>query len=176
MEAAITAQQAPQTLQQSPLHLLRRALQSYTAKWQATVGDVTPPQYAVLLTIREYPGIDQSALGELTGIDLATLAPLVHRLEQRGLLSRETDPTNRRRKQLTLAEDGIRALERIRPLSDEVDQAVLGRMPLPQRAALLDALRWISASDLQEPELPPAVCTRVDHARPEPTATIGERP
>lgn len=126
------------------MHLLRRALQSYSAKWQEAVGDVTPPQFAVLLTVRDRPGIDQSRLGEATSIDLATLAPLVHRLELRGLLVREVDPANRRRKLLTLTAEGIATLDRLLPLGEAVDEAVLGGLPEAKRAALLEALLWIS--------------------------------
>ncbi|MER5802182.1 MarR family winged helix-turn-helix transcriptional regulator [Streptomyces mirabilis] len=129
------------------MHLLRRALQSYTAKWQEAVGDVTPPQYAVLLTIHEHPGIDQSRLGETTGIDRATLAPLVHRLELRGLIAREVDSANRRRKLLTLTDGGVATLDRIRLLGDAVDASVLGGLPHAQRTALLEALRWIGGTD-----------------------------
>ncbi|WP_244204474.1 MarR family winged helix-turn-helix transcriptional regulator [Streptomyces africanus] len=143
-EASIATPQTPQYLADSPLHLLRRALQSYTARWQEAVGDVTPPQYSVLLTVHAYPGIDQSRLGVTTGIDPATLAPLVQRLELRGLLAREVDPANRRRKLLTLTEDGMTTVDRIRPLADVVDDAVLGDLPDTQRAALVEALRWIS--------------------------------
>ncbi|AIA06625.1 MarR family winged helix-turn-helix transcriptional regulator [Streptomyces noursei] len=108
------------------------------------MGDITPPQYAVLLTLSERPDIDQSRLGEATGIDLATLAPLVHRMEQRGLLTRRIDPGNRRRKLLALTQDGSRALERIEPLAEALDEGVLGGLPPQERAALLHALRWIS--------------------------------
>ncbi|MFE7300646.1 MarR family winged helix-turn-helix transcriptional regulator [Streptomyces sp. NPDC057579] len=146
-ETAINPDQTSHPLLDSPLHLLRRALQAYTAQWQTAVGDITPPQYAVLLTLSERPGIDQSRLGEATGIDLATLAPLVHRMEQRGLLTRRVDPGNRRRKLLALAEDGSRALERIGPLVDAVDEGVLGGLSPQERAALLHALRWVSNSE-----------------------------
>ncbi|WP_181138389.1 MarR family winged helix-turn-helix transcriptional regulator [Streptomyces sp. Ru73] len=146
LEDLIAAPRTPQSpsLRESPLHLLRRSLQAYTAVWQSTVGDVTPPQYAVLLTVREQPDVDQSRLGRVTGIDLATLAPLVHRLEQRGLLTRRVDPANRRRKLLRLTEEGVRALERTGPLADEVDATALRGLTPEQRTALTDALRSIS--------------------------------
>jgi DNA-binding MarR family transcriptional regulator len=132
------------------LHLLRRALQSYAARWVATIDDVTPTQYAVLVTVFNHPGLSQSAVGELTAIDLATLVPLAHRLEERGLLTRAVDPANRRRKQLALTEKGVATVERIHPLSEAVDEAVLGAMRPDQRATLLDALRWISEPDRQK--------------------------
>ncbi|AIA00551.1 transcriptional regulator [Streptomyces noursei ZPM] len=100
----------------------------------------------MLLTVHDRPAIDQSRLGDLTGIDQATLAPLVHRLELRGLLTREVDPTNRRRKLLTLTDDGNATLDRIRPLSEAVDASILGGLPNTHRAVLLESLRWISGT------------------------------
>lgn len=132
---------------ESPLHLLRRALQSYAAQWNSVVGEVTPPQYAVLMTVRERPGIDQSRLGEITGIDFATLAPLVHRLEQRGVLDRQVDPANRRRKLLTLTEAGVASVERIGPLSESVDEHVLGGIPAEMRATFIEVLQRISTAE-----------------------------
>ncbi|WP_435241661.1 MarR family winged helix-turn-helix transcriptional regulator [Streptomyces cucumeris] len=143
-EAVIAAHRVPDSMRQSPLHLLRRALQRYTAQWQATVGDVTPPQFAVLTSVGEYPGISQIDLGEVTGIDVATLAPLVLRLEQRGLLNRDVDPANRRRRQLHLTPAGVAETERILPLAEQVDGVMLDGLSTPQRAALLAALRSLS--------------------------------
>lgn len=68
----------------------------------------------------------------------------MHRLELWGLLAREVAPANRRRKLLTLTDDGIATLDRIRPLGEAVEEAVLGGLPDAKRAVLLEALRWIS--------------------------------
>ncbi|MEU6381789.1 MarR family transcriptional regulator [Streptomyces sp. NPDC046909] len=134
------------------MHLLRRALQNCAARWQETVGDITPPQYAVLRSVQNSPGIDQSRLGEATGIDPATLAALVHRMEQRGLLAREVDPENRRRKLLTLTAEGGATATRIRPLADAVDEYVVRDLTEPQREALLEALwRLGGGRDGREP-------------------------
>lgn len=98
----------------------------------------------MLHTTQDHPGISQTALGEITGIDRATLATMIRRLEERGLIAREIDPTNRRRRQLTLTEAGVHTVEQIRPLTTEVDEAMLGGMSVPQCTALLDALRLLS--------------------------------
>jgi hypothetical protein len=43
-----------------------------------------------------------------------------------------------------LPDDGIATLDRIRPLGEAVEEAVLGGLPDAKRAVLLEALRWIS--------------------------------
>lgn len=143
MEAHITADD-PGSLLESPLHLLRRALQSYTAQWQATISELTPPQYAVLLTVRDEPGVDQSRLSELTRIDVATLTPVLVRLEQRGLIARNIDPGNKRRKMLTLTGEGRDLIARTDPRARSVDAMALQGLSSAQVDSLTQALRSIA--------------------------------
>ncbi|MEV6901763.1 MarR family transcriptional regulator [Amycolatopsis sp. NPDC051372] len=91
-------------LDDAPLYLLRQALRTYTARWQETVRELTPPQYVALRVLRSSPDLDQAALAEATRIDTATLTPLLARLEERGYVVRRVDPGNRRRKLLRVTE------------------------------------------------------------------------
>jgi DNA-binding MarR family transcriptional regulator len=135
----------PRGLAEAPLHLLRRALQAYTAQWQSLCPQVTPPQYAVLLTLRERPTINQTRLGELTGIDTATLTPLLRSLEERGLLSRRTDEGNRRRKLLELTEQGVGVVTQVKGLVAQTDDIMLAGLSPEQRRSLLTALATLAA-------------------------------
>ena len=77
-------------LQRSPLHLLHRAGQCagdvFNAEMQ--LGDLTPRQYAVLVTVAGNEGLSQTDLVESTGIDRSTLADIVRRMLKKGLLQR----------------------------------------------------------------------------------------
>lgn len=128
----------------APLFLLRRALQTFTAHWQAAIPDLTPPQYAVLNILGGQPGLDQSRLGELASMDLATLTVLLNRLEDRGYLLRRVDPENRRRKLLSLTESGRGKLVEVTPVARQVEDAALGRLSGTERATLPKALRRIA--------------------------------
>ena len=134
----------PRALAESPLYMLRRALRIYTAEWHRLHGALTPPQYAVLLTLRENPGLTQSQMGDLTGIDLATLTPLLRGLEERGQLTRLTAPDNRRRKVLQLTQEGAELVDFISKSSASLDEAVLGDLPQEHRDALMSALTHIA--------------------------------
>ncbi|MEV5877482.1 MarR family transcriptional regulator BagL/FevM [Streptomyces sp. NPDC052101] len=98
-------------LDESLPHQLRRATQAWTLSWQQRVPDLTTPQFAVLLVLRDHGSMDQSALGALTAIDRSTLTPLLDRLEARELVTKEADPANRRRRIITLTEAGRRHLK-----------------------------------------------------------------
>ena len=143
-EAHITDHDDPGSLLKSPLHLLRRALQNYTAHWQATIPEITAPQYAILLTVRDDPGADQSRISTLTSIDVATLTPVLVRLEQRGLITRKVDPHNKRRKLLFLTDEGRGLVARVRKLAVLVDDAALDGLSSPQIDALIQTLRCIA--------------------------------
>ncbi|MQY10079.1 hypothetical protein SRB5_01830 [Streptomyces sp. RB5] len=93
-------------LEQALPHQLRRAVQSWTALWQQALPDLTSPQFAVLLVLDDHGAMDQSALGARAAIDRSTLTPLLDRLEGRGLVVKETDPANRRRRIIALTDAG----------------------------------------------------------------------
>ncbi|MFI5610919.1 MarR family winged helix-turn-helix transcriptional regulator [Amycolatopsis sp. NPDC051903] len=131
-------------LGEAPLYLLRHALRSYTAVWQDTVRELTPPQYAALRALRASPDLDQAALAESTGTDPATLTPLLARLEDRGYLARRVDPANRRRKLLRITDDGVRVLRRVAPLVAATEEAVLGELTDEQRTTFTDVLRRVA--------------------------------
>ncbi|MEW2272518.1 MarR family transcriptional regulator [Streptomyces sp. SID685] len=143
-EETPAARQAVRKLHNSPIHMMRRALQNYTASWLDVVGDTTPAQFAVLVTLQAAPGLSQTGLGRITGIDTATLTPLLLRLEGRGLLNREVDSGNRRRRVLRLTPAGDEETSRLVPLVDSVDAVVLGGLPANRRTAFLETLHFIA--------------------------------
>ncbi|WP_028660363.1 MarR family winged helix-turn-helix transcriptional regulator [Nocardioides insulae] len=103
-------------------HLLRRAQQVHTAVWQRDVStQVTSVQYAVLSVLRARPGASQAELGAELVLDRSTVADLVVRMTGRGLIAREQDPTDRRRKVLTLTADGRAKLADLRPKVDGLE-------------------------------------------------------
>ncbi|MEU9369258.1 MarR family winged helix-turn-helix transcriptional regulator [Streptomyces avermitilis] len=87
-------------------HQLRRASQAVNASWQLHSSDLTPPQFAVLQVLDECGSIDQKTLGALAAVDRSTLTPLLDRLMARDLLTKTTDPSNRRRQLVTLTPAG----------------------------------------------------------------------
>lgn len=59
-------------LRQEAFHLLRQLFQQHTAKWQHALPELTKPQYAVMRSIAEHPGIEQVALTEVAVSTKAT--------------------------------------------------------------------------------------------------------
>ena len=86
-------------LRESPGHLLRRAQQRAVEIYLDEVGEdgLRPPQFALLLTVYQNGGLNQTELVQHTGIDRSTLADMIARLEKRGLLRRKPGEDQRTR-------------------------------------------------------------------------------
>ncbi|MBL1098384.1 MarR family winged helix-turn-helix transcriptional regulator [Streptomyces coffeae] len=130
-----------QPLDDTPMHLLRRALQRATAAWQTEVPELTAPQYATLSVLAEHPGIDQSALAQATAIDRSTMTALLDRLSSRGWLVRETDPANRRRHIVRITPEGRALLDDLEPAVRRVNQWTFDQIDKERVPALLPLLR-----------------------------------
>ncbi|WP_409186582.1 MarR family winged helix-turn-helix transcriptional regulator [Amycolatopsis sp. VS8301801F10] len=126
-------------------HLMRRVLQEHAAEWQARVPELTKPQFAILSVIARDPGVDQATAGERAAIDKSTLAAMLRRLEERGLVARSVDPQDRRRQLLELTEHGTSALHAASPLVREAEERMLSRLSASERQRLYALLRKLSA-------------------------------
>lgn len=132
-------------LDRSPLHLLHRAGQCAADIFQAELGegDLTPRQYAVLLTVSLNEGLSQTHLVERTGIDRSTLADIVRRMLKKGLLQRRRTKEDARAYAVKLTEEGWRVLKSAEPLTRKVDERILSALAPNQRDRLLQDLNSI---------------------------------
>ena len=121
-------------LRNKAFHLLRQLFQQHTARWQHALPDLTKPQYAVMRAIAECPGIEQVNLMEAAVSTKATLAEMLSRMEKRGLVRRENDPLDKRRRFVYLTPEGEALLKVSMPLGNRVDEEFLGRLNAEERA------------------------------------------
>lgn len=136
----------------TPGHLIRRAQQVHTAIWgQRLHGELTGPQYAVLVSLALEPRIDQTRLGELASLDKNTTADIVRRLTRQGWITRSVDASDRRRRLLELTMPAKVALRHITPAAQLVQEDLLGPVPAIERGALVGML---SAVAFQQGALP----------------------
>ena len=132
------------SLDRSPVHLLHRASQAVElafATW--TRGKLTPRQLAVLMTIEESEGLNQTDLMERTGIDRSTMTDVISRLRRKGLIQRRRNRRDARAFSVSLTDDGRRLLGAVVPVAIGVDRSVLGALPSERRKPFMDALASI---------------------------------
>lgn len=108
--------------------------------------DLTPRQFAVLLTVAQREGLSQTDLVEVTGIDRSTLADIVRRMLKKGLLQRRRTREDARAYAVRLTDEGLRILAAARPKVEAVDARIVATLNSEQRANLVEDLRLIVAS------------------------------
>jgi DNA-binding MarR family transcriptional regulator len=149
---------AANQLDQSPIHLLHRAGQCAADIFQAEMGldDLTPRQYAVLLTVSQNEGLSQTQLVDKTGIDRSTLADIVRRMLKKGLLTRRRTREDARAYAVRLTDDGWKSLRTADPVARRVDERILSALPAGQRDRFLADLGAIVTALGKFRDNPPA--------------------
>ena len=129
-------------LSRRPGFLIRRLHQVHLAFFaeECAAFDTTPLQSSVLTTAARQPGLEQSRLAEAVGVDRATLAQVVGRLEKRGLIARSSHKEDRRLKLVTVTTEGERLLERMTPAASRAHARVMAPIAADERAIFLDVL------------------------------------
>ncbi len=132
-------------LRQTPGHLLRRAQQRAVEIYQEEVGDdgLRPPQFALLLTVFQNAGLNQTELVHLTGIDRSTLANMIARLEKRGLLARKPG-TDQRSRHLWLTDAGAEAVRSNSTAGHRAQNRIMAPIAPDERAHFLELLGRIA--------------------------------
>ena len=109
----------------SALHLLHRAGQCADELFASQVqeSELTPRQFVVLMAVPDSEEPSQTTLVQKTGIDRSTLADIVRRLVERGLLARKRTRKDARMYAVRLTSKGetaLKAAQRLRapPTSD----------------------------------------------------------
>ena len=132
-------------LERSPIHLLHRVGQCASDIFAMEIGDadLTPRQYAILLTVSQNEGLSQTDLVERTGVDRSTLADIVRRMLKKGLLQRRRTKDDARAYAVKLTEEGWRLLRAAEPMVKRVDDKILSTLSGRQREQFLTDLQTI---------------------------------
>lgn len=129
----------------SAIHLLHRAGQCADEMFSInlTTGTMTPRQFAVLKAVEATIEPSQTTLVEMTGIDRSTIADIVRRLVERGLVARKRTRRDARMYALRLTAKGSAALRSAEPAAQSTDEKLLAALAPGERRAFIDALSRI---------------------------------
>lgn len=147
---------ASQNLYSMPGHLIRRAQQIAVSIFldECASLDMTPVQYAALVTIRDNPGIDATRLSALVAFDRSTLANVLERLETKRLILRSGNHNDRRVKVLRLTREGEAVLVQAEPLVERAQMRILAPLPPDDRQAFLSILARLVESNNEASRAP----------------------
>ena len=102
--------------------------------------------YSVLTALCEQPYRGQNALAEAIGADKTRIIDVLDGLQERGFISREPDPADRRARLLAVTPSGRKVRDQARRAIRREEQRLLADVPTRDRDAFLRALRALSES------------------------------
>ncbi|WP_217144488.1 MarR family winged helix-turn-helix transcriptional regulator [Streptomyces sp. AC627_RSS907] len=122
--------------------LARQLNQVHTRLWYEQVHqDLTGPQFTVLSLLDTHGDMDQGTLGARAHLDKSTAAPLLERLRRRGLVHLTRDESDRRRKLVSITEEGRRLAVQLAPAVVAVSEQMLEPFTPEEREQFLCLLR-----------------------------------
>jgi DNA-binding MarR family transcriptional regulator len=117
---------------------------------QQTVGALTLSQWSALVTVEMHGPMRIGDLAEREGVSAPTATRLVASLEEGGLLSRETDSTDRRSSYVSVTSAGVEQLEwarKVRTAKLAQRLATLDEDDIHRLLAVLPLLEALAAED-----------------------------
>ena len=126
----------------APGYLFRRMQQIAVAIFveECKAHDLTPVQYASLVSIRTHPGIDATRLSAVIAFDRSTLGSVIERLEAKAYIERKPSPGDKRTKLLYLTRSGAALLRDIIPSVERAQARMLQPLKPADRKTLLELL------------------------------------
>jgi MarR family transcriptional regulator, lower aerobic nicotinate degradation pathway regulator len=102
-------------------------------------------QYSVLAILNEGSSDRQSSIADALGFDRGQLVGILDDLEDRGLVERRRDESDRRRHSVSLTPDGRRQLVKLRKVIMTIEDSVLEPLDERARKSLHGALLTVAA-------------------------------
>jgi DNA-binding MarR family transcriptional regulator len=132
----------PLTFQVSTWYLLALAGSQARHLWAEMLAQlhVSPSQFKVLRALGESGPLGQHQLAGLIAIDPRNVVPLIDSLAGRGLLAREVDPADRRRRILTLTARGQKLAADLASIGAEIENDFLSPLTAAEQQALRQML------------------------------------
>jgi DNA-binding MarR family transcriptional regulator len=125
--------------------LLRRCVQYANDLFSHEPGasELTKQQFTVLSAVEQNEGMSQTDLVSITGIDRSTLAEMIRRMIERGLLDRERTEADQRANAVHIAAAGRKALRGAKTANERVERNLLAALPSSDRAKFVRMLATV---------------------------------
>lgn len=130
------------SLWERPGYLIRRLHQIHVAIFLEECAEygITPVQYAVMTALLNHPGADQVTIARDAAIDRTSVADVLARLAQRGLVRREAGKTDRRMRIAVLTAEGERIARDMEHASLSAQAKLMAPLPAAKHAQLMELM------------------------------------
>ena len=125
---------------------IRRLQQIAVAVFMEETQDfgITPVQFAALSAVLRQPEMDQRSLARSIGFDTSTIGSVIDRLEARGLMLRNTSPTDKRVRLLTVTASGKDLLRAAQPAVLRAQERMLDPLHAEQRTQFMQMISRVN--------------------------------
>jgi DNA-binding MarR family transcriptional regulator len=124
---------------------MRVAMQRHTSIFMSTmIEDLTQTQFAVMAKLHEVGPCSQNHLGRLVYLDAATIKGVVDRLGLRGFVTTGSDPNDRRRRAVSLTDNGARIMEEAIRVASDITTKTLRPLTAEEQRSLTRLLKKIT--------------------------------
>jgi len=140
--SAIALPDGANALSLRPGFLIRRMHQIHLALFAEECGafDITPVQYSIMTVAAAQPDLDQAQLAVEVGVDRATLANVVARLESKGLVRRRLLKSDKRVKLVALSPRGSALLDQMRAAVQRAHDRTIEALSREDQSKLMELL------------------------------------
>src|SRR5215213_4950753 len=151
----------------APGYLFRRMQQIAVSIFveECRAFDLTPVQYAALVSIHTHPGIDATRLSAVIAFDRSTLGNVIERLESKALIERKPGAGDKRVKLLYLTKAGEALLRSIMPSVDRAQARMLAPLKPADRRTLLALMKQLVDLNNEASRVPLRAEDALEHFR-----------
>src|SRR5882724_10040108 len=140
---------SPPPLESLTGFLLRCASNIADAAYYKHVGsaEITPRQFAILLSLRNGGHMTQAELSAATRMDRSTINEMVPRMIQRSLISKFNSADDKRAIHLSITQRGLQTLREILPAAVRSQELILSQLPKEYRRIFKHCLEIITETN-----------------------------
>jgi DNA-binding MarR family transcriptional regulator len=135
----------PPTLMALPSYLAGHVWKEGRAEIERALAEreLATSDYGVLVALGDFGVLSQQQLADRLDADKSLVVRLIDQLEGRGLVTRASDPTDRRRHRIELTPTGRRLVRRVIPAVERVEEEYLSALSNTERRTLTSLLQRV---------------------------------